>query len=110
MSLDLEGDLSLADGVQGITYVKVTPGGETSFAVTAALRRAAPRADARLLPPQVALTPEDVLWHVAASALPNVVPSAGDRVVAGEQVWIVAAAEQVSLGSRWRLFCRKARS
>jgi hypothetical protein len=109
MTIDLTGDLSLIDAVEPLTFVHVAPEGDTSYEIAAGLRRSPTQAEVSLLPPGVTLSAEDIVWHLPADAIAGVLPTGGDRVVASDSTWIVAAAQRQSLGSRWRLYCRKAR-
>lgn len=109
MDIALHGDLSTFDGAMPVSYVQVLPTGETVIPVGSAVRRAVNVDEARLLAPQVALTPDDTTWHLPVAALDAIAPAAGDRIVTDDEVWIVLAATKATLQSRWRMLCRRAR-
>lgn len=109
MSIDLEGDLSVVDGTESVTYLQITPAGQNSLDVSTALRRALSQSEAALAPPGIALASDDLVWHIPTAALADVVPQNGDQVLAGGETWVVLASQKSTLGSRWRLYCRQAR-
>jgi hypothetical protein len=110
MDIHAQDDFGLVDGLENVTFTRRAPTGATVIYVQGALRRVTSRSDIQLLPPEIALMPTDLVWHLPVAALNGVKPTAGDVITAGIQDWVVLAAENSPLGGRWRLLTRLSRT
>lgn len=107
MAIDVSHDFGAFDQPESIVFIRAQPAGEQSYPVALALRRPLTAAELKLLTSDLTLTSDDVAWHLPASALLGVLPQPGDRLIAGAETWLVVAAARVTLGTRWRLICRR---
>lgn len=104
--LDLTTDCTRLEGSESVSVTFRRTDGRLTIVVDGALRRAVSRS-ARSFD-GVTLVGDETIWHLPqASLTTGLTPQPGDSIAAGTEVWSIVAADQLTLGTRWRCACRK---
>lgn len=104
--LDITTDCTHFEGSESVSVTFRRADGRTTIVVDGALRRAVSRS-ARSFD-GVTIVGDETIWHIPHVSLSSgLTPQPGDSIAVGAEVWSIVAADQVTLGTRWRCACRK---
>jgi hypothetical protein len=106
VTLNINNDSTLADGVETVTVTLKRAEGETEITVPGALRRGLVRPHETYS--GVALQGEELVWNIPHEPLDDASLQRGDTIAdAADSVWTILSASLLTLGTRWRCVCRK---
>lgn len=106
MTLDIDNDISLADGSESVTVTLKRADGDTALAVVGALRRVLDRSYQSF--GGVALIGDELVWNVPDNQLAGAELQRGDTITDAASIsWTILAAEKLTIATRWRCLCRK---
>lgn len=102
---ELPDDFATFDGLESVTLTPVA--GEPISGVQA-LRHAQLQAPLAPLAGPLAMEPIEATFSLFAASLGEAIPRCGDTLIDGAgAVWTIVSTERLTLGSRWRVTCRK---
>ena len=115
MTLDLAGDMSLADNVQTVTLTTKRAVGGTHIEVAGALKRSLNQAYETFS--GLNLQGDEVVWNLPSDQLGGAEVEPGDTITedaisaidSQSVIWTVLAVANLTLTTRWRAVCRKQR-
>ena len=115
MTLDLSGDMSLADNAKTVTLTTKRAVGDTQIEVVGALKRSLTRPHETFA--GLILQGDEVIWNLPNDQLDGAEIEPGDTITddalsaidSQSVIWTVLSVSNLSLGTRWRALCRKQR-
>lgn len=110
-ALNLASDYEIFDGLEAVTFKRVTDGSvASSTAIASALRMAITRQSNQLTAAGLSLEPGDLAFHLPAELLGAEKPKPGDLIEdASGVVYTILASTKATLGTRYACVCRERR-
>jgi len=104
---DLPNDYSAFDGLESVTLTPLADGA-TPISGVQALRHTERQSPLAPLAGPLAMEPREAIFSLFTATLADAIPGCGDTITdAAADIWTITASERLTLGSRWRVTCRR---